>query len=138
MFLIWYLQSKMKIRWVTDEPWPRRKETILTALFAWWIFFGELGCLFFLLALFYWGPLFLKTAIIGYMIFVIFIDKDAGKTGGRKAGWDWARGWGAWGHILNYFPHKLVKTVDLPADRNYIFAAFPHGIVRYVKSLFTK
>lgn len=32
--------------------------------------------------------------------------------------------------VGNYFPIDLVKTVDLPADRNYLFAVFPHGLIR--------
>lgn len=32
-------------------------------------------------------------------------------------------------HLRDYFPVELVKTVDLKADRNYLFASFPHGIM---------
>lgn len=32
-------------------------------------------------------------------------------------------------HIRDYFPVHLVKTADLPKDKNYLFAIFPHGIV---------
>jgi len=34
-----------------------------------------------------------------------------------------------WKHFTNYFPSILVKTADLPADRNYIFTVFPHGVI---------
>lgn len=33
--------------------------------------------------------------------------------------------------IPKYFPSTLVKTVNLPANTNYLFGAFPHGIVAH-------
>lgn len=39
------------------------------------------------------------------------------------------RRWKIWKYHNEYFPAKLIKTVDLPADKNYIFATFPHGIL---------
>ncbi|CAD7013608.1 unnamed protein product [Ceratitis capitata] len=36
-----------------------------------------------------------------------------------------------WKQLRLYFPVELVKTVNLPADRHYIFANFPHGVVTY-------
>jgi len=29
----------------------------------------------------------------------------------------------------DYFPVELVKTAELPANKNYILASFPHGIL---------
>lgn len=46
----------------------------------------------------------------------------------------WFRNLYCWKLLQSYFPAKLHKTVDLPADRNYIFAAFPHGVLRWVVS----
>lgn len=34
-----------------------------------------------------------------------------------------------WKQLRRYFPIELVKTVDLPANRHYILANFPHGVV---------
>lgn len=39
------------------------------------------------------------------------------------------RNWQWWKKFREYFPVKLVKTCDLPADRSYLFATFPHGIL---------
>ncbi|VVC31910.1 Diacylglycerol acyltransferase [Cinara cedri] len=36
-----------------------------------------------------------------------------------------------WTHLKNYFPVSLVKTHDLPADKSYIFATYPHGVFSY-------
>lgn len=34
-----------------------------------------------------------------------------------------------WKLYQSYFPAKLHKTVDLDPNRNYLFAAFPHGVL---------
>jgi 2-acylglycerol O-acyltransferase 2 len=39
------------------------------------------------------------------------------------------RSWRWFKHYANYFPVKLVKTVDLPANKNYLFGCFPHAII---------
>lgn len=33
--------------------------------------------------------------------------------------------------MRDYFPTGLVKTADLPANKNYILAVFPHGVLCY-------
>lgn len=38
------------------------------------------------------------------------------------------------GHFAKFFSAKCVKTTDLPADKNYLFAVFPHGMIRSVES----
>lgn len=43
---------------------------------------------------------------------------------------EFLRGWRMWRHCSSYFPSQLIKTVDLPANKNYIFAVFPHGVIR--------
>lgn len=47
----------------------------------------------------------------------------------------WVRSWSVWKHAQNYFPVDLVKTAELPPDRNYLICAFPHGILRFVESV---
>lgn len=34
-----------------------------------------------------------------------------------------------WAYYRDYFPIELVKTAELPANKNYIFCAYPHGII---------
>ncbi|KAI6219597.1 Acyltransferase [Aphelenchoides fujianensis] len=36
-----------------------------------------------------------------------------------------------WTWMARYFPMRLVKTADLPADRNYIVGCHPHGILSF-------
>lgn len=33
---------------------------------------------------------------------------------------------------MDYFPIDLVKTAELPPNRNYLIAACPHGIIWFV------
>lgn len=34
-----------------------------------------------------------------------------------------------WRYFCNYFPLKLVKTVDLDPTKSYLFISVPHGIL---------
>ncbi|PIO56182.1 hypothetical protein TELCIR_22423, partial [Teladorsagia circumcincta] len=34
--------------------------------------------------------------------------------------WNWYKNNAIWTHFADYFPLKIVKTADLPPDRNYI------------------
>ncbi|OXA36778.1 2-acylglycerol O-acyltransferase 1 [Folsomia candida] len=63
---------------------------------------------------------------IPYLIW-IYADKQQCNKGGRKVGW--TRRWKLWDHYRDYFPIKLVKTVDLPPGQNYLFGSHPHGIL---------
>ncbi|KAI8615229.1 diacylglycerol acyltransferase-domain-containing protein [Chytriomyces sp. MP71] len=66
--------------------------------------------------------------------------------------WDWRScergGWGSicglgrilmdrpvWNHYRKYFRASLIKTAELPSDRNYILAGHPHGL--YCLGLFS-
>lgn len=44
---------------------------------------------------------------------------------------EWVRNWRVWKYVIDYFPIDLVKTVDLPANRNYLIGTCPHGILWY-------
>nr|ALF07107.1 monoacylglycerol O-acyltransferase 3 [Neophocaena phocaenoides] len=56
-----------------------------------------------------------------------FLDRDTHPPGGRRS--EWMRNCTVWKHLRDYFPIKLVKTVELPPDRNYLLVAHPHGIM---------
>lgn len=40
-----------------------------------------------------------------------------------------------WRLFAGYFPAKLHKTYDLPADRKYIFGYHPHGIISMARGV---
>ena len=56
-------------------------------------------------------------------------DYDVCNKGGRRR--KPGRTWRIWKHFCNYFPLKLVKTVDLPPDENYLFCVHPHGVMSF-------
>lgn len=54
-------------------------------------------------------------------------DRRVAHTGGRKI--RTIQKLTFWKHASNYFPMQLVKTVDLPTDKNYLFCVYPHGVL---------
>lgn len=118
-----------KIEWAPlNVPLRRRLETL--SAFAWMslFLFGELWMLLYYVYLLIFGGLYARTFCVVYGIF-IYVDRKAGVSGGRGQGSKWFRNLIWWKLFQSYFPATLHKTVDLPADRNYIFAAFPHGVL---------
>ncbi|XP_077488786.1 diacylglycerol O-acyltransferase 2-like isoform X3 [Amblyomma americanum] len=57
----------------------------------------------------------------------LYWDRNTCDRGGRRS--DWARRWTIWKYFRDYFPIRLVKTCELPADRNYLLGCHPHGIM---------
>lgn len=118
-----------EIEWAPlNVPLRRRLETLCA--FGWMslFLFGELWMLLYYVYLLIFGGLLAKTFCLIYGAF-IYYDRKAGTNGGRGQGVKWFRNLFCWKLFQTYFPATLHKTVDLPADRNYIFAAFPHGVL---------
>lgn len=118
-----------KIEWAPlNVPLRRRLETL--SAFGWMslFLFGELWLLLYYFYLLIFGGLLARTFCVLYGVF-IYYDRHAGVDGRRGQGVKWFRNLFCWKLFQSYFPAKLHKTVDLPADRNYIFAAFPHGVL---------
>ena len=69
-------------------------------------------------------PLYFITLL--YIPWYVY-DFRTAERGGRRFAWlnRWAL-WNANG-IRDYFPISLVKTAELPPDRNYIILYQPHG-----------
>ncbi|ELW56463.1 2-acylglycerol O-acyltransferase 3 [Tupaia chinensis] len=57
----------------------------------------------------------------------LYLDWDTPSKGGRR--YEWLRNQTVWKHLRDYFPIKLVKTAELPPDRNYVLGSHPHGIL---------
>ncbi|POW13004.1 hypothetical protein PSTT_04057, partial [Puccinia striiformis] len=64
--------------------------------------------------------------LIPYTIWILAVD-PAPEKGGRLV--QSVRTWKFWTLFASYFPVSLVKTVDLPSDRKYVFGYHPHGII---------
>ncbi|KNZ44512.1 hypothetical protein VP01_908g2 [Puccinia sorghi] len=56
--------------------------------------------------------------LIPYSIWILFLD-SAPEKGGRLH--QSVRTWKFWNLFASYFPISLIKTVDLPSDRKYVF-----------------
>ncbi|XP_019386058.1 PREDICTED: diacylglycerol O-acyltransferase 2 [Crocodylus porosus] len=63
-----------------------------------------------------------------YLAWLVF-DWDTPMKGGRRS--PWVRNWAMWRYFRDYFPIRLVKTHNLPNNRNYIFGYHPHGIMSF-------
>jgi hypothetical protein len=61
-----------------------------------------------------------------YLVWLYF-DWDIGERGSRPL--NWYRDHWIWHQMANYFPVDLVKTADLPANKNYLFCCHPHGLL---------
>ncbi|CAG5107847.1 Similar to mogat2-a: 2-acylglycerol O-acyltransferase 2-A (Xenopus laevis) [Cotesia congregata] len=99
-------------------PLKRRLQTLAAAA---WIFvlgfggvIGWLSTIYFLLF-----TTWMRYFSIFYLMW-IYYDKDTCIRGGRALWWYYYR---------DYFPIKLHKTVDLEPSKNYLFCAYPHGIL---------
>ncbi|MBZ3884679.1 2-acylglycerol O-acyltransferase 3 [Sciurus carolinensis] len=82
--------------------------------------------LFFTLLVFYLLFTSLWSFSVLYLVW-LYLDWDTPNRGGRRC--LWMRNWTVWKHQRDYFPIKLVKTAELPPDRNYVLGSHPHGIM---------
>ncbi|EPB69998.1 diacylglycerol acyltransferase [Ancylostoma ceylanicum] len=75
-----------------------------------------------------WAPLIvplkrrLETLAVVHFVFVWMILPILST-------WSWYKNHPIWTHFADYFPLRVVKTADLPPDRNYIIGSHPHGVL---------
>ncbi|XP_077269447.1 2-acylglycerol O-acyltransferase 1 isoform X1 [Temnothorax americanus] len=112
-----------------NVPLKRRLQTLAAAT---WIFVTAFGD--------FWGYLITAyllfyTETTCYFLLVYFLwmyyDWDTCYSGGRSDN-TWTRmvrNNAFWRYFCDYFPLKLVKTVDLNPNKSYLFACVPHGIL---------
>jgi len=108
-------------------PLERRLETF--SVFVWLCLVVVLGAFASLVLLYglvytsYWW------AVLAYVTWII-VDRASCETGGRKG---FLRGYirnlSLWKYYCQYFPIRLIKTVDLDPAQNYIFGSHPHGLL---------
>ncbi|VVC40857.1 Diacylglycerol acyltransferase [Cinara cedri] len=105
-------------------PLTRRLETLAAASWIYLVVFGPLTGWFTLLYIIintqYWW--------LGLMYLIwIYIDRSVAWS--HKIRFTIMRRLTWWTYFKNYFPVALVKTHDLPADKSYLFATYPHGVL---------
>uniref|UniRef100_A0A914GWW5 Acyltransferase n=1 Tax=Globodera rostochiensis TaxID=31243 RepID=A0A914GWW5_GLORO len=64
-------------------------------------------------------------AVVVYFVWFLY-DFDTPRRGSRN--WAWYKNATIWKHFSDYFPIRLVKTVELSPNRNYILGCHPHGV----------
>ena len=82
--------------------------------------FGSAAILFLLFSSYY--PLALL-----YLAWAYIYDAQTPNHGGRRS--RFMRNLKIWKYFRDYFPLKLIKTVELDSSKNYIFGYHPHGIL---------
>lgn len=75
------------------------------------------------------GHIIVQALTLAYLAFC-YIDRKTPDIGGRGIGSIWFRSLPIWRYFSNYFPVDLVRTAKLRPNRNYLFACFPHGLMR--------
>ncbi|KAL6268531.1 hypothetical protein P5V15_001664 [Pogonomyrmex californicus] len=111
-----------------NVPLERRLQTLTVAIWTFVIVFGDfLGYIIMIYLLFY-------TKLIRYFmvlyLFWMYYDWNTYNHGGRSDLWTRAvKNNVFWRYFCNYFPIKLVKTVDLDPKKSYLFICIPHGIL---------
>lgn len=103
-------------------PWRKRWEAISVAMYLLsGIMLGPFMpfILYYLINSPFWSLLLL------YFCWMIY-DWNTPNIGGRKLCLIRNKPFAA---IQDYFPSALIKTADLPANNNYLFCAFPHGVI---------
>nr|CDJ95164.1 Diacylglycerol acyltransferase domain containing protein [Haemonchus contortus] len=105
-------------------PTKRRLETLAVVHFMFvWVILPIISV---------WLPFYLLFftrfwwAMILYFAWTYY-DFDKPRRGSRC--WSWYKNHAIWTHFADYFPIRIVKTADLPPDRNYIIGSHPHGIL---------
>ncbi|KAH8277718.1 hypothetical protein KR018_004197 [Drosophila ironensis] len=119
----------MKIEWAPrNVPIERRRQTFAMAFFILSFMLLSLGSYVLVAALLIYGNLFWRTVMIIYLVYVV-VDHRRTHSIMDGNGWKIFRHNWLFRHYRDYFPVQLVKTAELPPNRNYILASFPHGIL---------
>lgn len=121
--------SIMAIEWAPINVSMERRLQVFSAFcFIAMVMLAETFCMAFYISMMYHGGAVIRTCCFIYLIFMIY-DRHADEDCSRGQGNEFVRNNFLWRNFTKYFPIKLVKTVDLPPNQNYLFAVFPHGVI---------
>ncbi|XP_052841574.1 2-acylglycerol O-acyltransferase 2-A [Drosophila gunungcola] len=116
----------MNIEWAPVRvPLARRLQTLVVAFFTFTFFTLPISSCLTVAILLYYGGLFLRSILLVYFV-IIYLDYKRNFGAMEGNGWLFYR---SVRRYRSYFPVELVKTAELPANKNYIVASFPHGIL---------
>ncbi|CAD0197391.1 unnamed protein product [Chrysodeixis includens] len=118
------ISELLGIQWAPmNIPMSRRLQTLAAFFWIYLILLGEALSIYLFIQLVY--SRFWWVGIL-YGVWMLN-DIEICNRGGRAS--EWVRNWTWWYYLRDYFPIKLVKTVDLDPSKNYLFACFPHGVI---------
>lgn len=102
-------------------PFERRIQTLSAFIYVYMLLFsGITGIVSFIVVSF-----ILPGLAFGYVMWYIFTF-NACHNGSLRLHWTMNRT--TFKDLVDYFPIKLIKTAELPHDRNYILGCHPHGL----------
>ncbi|XP_061595835.1 2-acylglycerol O-acyltransferase 3b [Cololabis saira] len=110
---------------MTKEKTPLKEFLEASSVLQWVLSFLFLGvaCMILMVYLMFTSLWPLPTL---YFVWLV-LDWQTPEKGGRKT--RFVRTWRVWEHFRDFFPVKLVKTVELDPNRNYVLGSHPHGIM---------
>ena len=73
----------------------------------------------------------LRIPLLVYMAWGCWVDSGPFRGAWYRRLTPWARSHLVWRFMAQYFPVTIVKTAELDANRNYVFACHPHGVISF-------
>jgi len=113
------------LQWKTIRGVPIRRRVQTLCVLLWLLGLAILPLLMWPLAFFavFFTPL--SPLVIGYLTWVFFFD-DSAQTGKRSRPISRFR---IWKQVRDYFPIRMIKTVEIESNRSYVFGYHPHGVI---------
>uniref|UniRef100_A0AC35U1M6 Acyltransferase n=1 Tax=Rhabditophanes sp. KR3021 TaxID=114890 RepID=A0AC35U1M6_9BILA len=116
-------------KFVEFAPWnvslERRLQTFSVLFFLTIFLLLPVGVVGYVWVCFY--NVWCLAVLVIYCAWWLIFDLNVPKRGSRP--WKWFRNLWIWRYMANYFPVKVIKTAELPSDKNYIVGCHPHGIL---------
>ncbi|KAK6050515.1 diacylglycerol acyltransferase [Cooperia oncophora] len=105
------------------EPWDRKLETLGVAITSGMLFPMIVVCMALPFILLLCG---LWYIVLLYVLWYLY-DRKSYENGGYENTWIRGCKYNQW--VMDYFRSDVHVTTYLPADRNYIIGAHPHGVI---------
>ncbi|CAG9794974.1 unnamed protein product [Diatraea saccharalis] len=113
------------IKWAPlNVPLRRRLQTLSIFCIVFLASYGIFAGYIFFIALL-WTRLWWLDVL--YILYALYNNCSAGFYSHSRS--DWYRSWRIWKYCVEYYPIKLVKTVDLDPTKNYLAPSHPHGLL---------
>lgn len=105
-------------------PMERRRQTFSVAV---WALIAPISWFLILYCTLLTSSNFIRLLFFAYCVW-IFLDESPFNGGHPQS---WLRKSVLWTWFADYFPARLIKTVDLDPKKNYLFGYHPHGVLGF-------